>query len=188
MLEAGLAILKESGFEGFTLQEVSRRAGVSVGAIYSRAPSREALILAIHERAMADLDVKEDQLRSDSSRAGLSPRELVELLVSDLANVMLGEAEMLRVFMRQAPFNNEIWRHGSASATDASRIFSESLLAHRDKLGHPDPELAVDVAFRMVFCTISRRITHGDTFESARRISDEQLVAELSLAVADYLL
>jgi hypothetical protein len=43
---------------------------------------------------------------------------------------------------------------------------------------HPDPELAVDVAFRMVYCTIARRITHGSQFEPAREVSDADLVRD----------
>jgi len=39
-----------------------------------------------------------------------------------------------------------------------------------------------------VYCTLARRITHGDDFESPRALSDEQLIAELAAAAADYLL
>jgi hypothetical protein len=40
----------------------------------------------------------------------------------------------------------------------------------------------------MVYCATARRITHGPTFESELAVSDEELVRELSRAVADYLL
>jgi tetracycline repressor-like protein len=107
VLAAGFELLKEEGFEGFTLQAVSKRADVSIGSIYARVPSREALFMA---------------------------------------------------------------------------------LEHPEDIGHPDPELAIDVAFRLMYCTIARRITHGPHFESPRDVSDQELVAELSRAVADYLL
>jgi AcrR family transcriptional regulator len=50
VLAAGLEVLIDVGFEGFTLQEVSRRAGVSIGSIYARVPSREARH-ALHDSA-----------------------------------------------------------------------------------------------------------------------------------------
>src|SRR4051795_8248487 len=52
VLEAGQKLLEEEGWEGFTVQEVSRRAKVSIGSIYARAPSKEALIYAIYDRAV----------------------------------------------------------------------------------------------------------------------------------------
>jgi hypothetical protein len=69
-----------------------------------------------------------------------------------------------------------------------SSAFEEALLEHREELNHPDPELAIDVAFRFVYNTLVRRVTHGNTFESQRPLSDEDLIRELGEAAADYLL
>jgi AcrR family transcriptional regulator len=188
VLQAGLEVLIDCGFEGFTLQEVSRRSGVSIGSIYARVDSREDLILAIHERAMEGLSKQEEQLKRDSAAEGLTPRQLVETLVYDMAHIMLDNAPMLGVFMRQAPMNPEIWRRGARNSEHAASFFRSAFLAHREQLRHPDPELGVDVAYRMVYCTIARRLTHGPQFESARAVSDEELVRELGHAVANYLL
>ena len=117
VLRAGLQVLQEEGFEGFTLQEVSRRAGVSIGSIYARVSSREALIMAIYEYAMAWTD-EQDQIERDAVRDDLSPRERIELLVTDTANTMLAHADILRVFMRQAPVNPEIWERGAEKSQD----------------------------------------------------------------------
>ena len=40
VLIAGKKLLEEKGWEGFTVQEVSRRAKVSIGSIYARARAR----------------------------------------------------------------------------------------------------------------------------------------------------
>jgi AcrR family transcriptional regulator len=188
VLQAGLDVLTDIGFEGFTLLEVSRRAGVSIGSIYARVPSREALILAIHERAMASMTEQEQQFERDSAREGLSPRELVETLVADMANIMLRNGRMLRVFMRQAPMNTEIWKRGAENSHVTAQLFRAALESHRDDLRHPDPDLGIDIGYRMVYCTIARRITHGPQFESGVEVTDEELVRELGRAVADYLL
>lgn len=188
VLQAGLDLLVEAGFEGFTLQEVSRRAGVSIGSIYARVPSRDALILALHGRVMDILLEQEQQFERDSALEGLSPRELVEKLVSDMATIMLANGSLLLPFMRQAPTFPEIWRRGAESSQATAQLWESALLRHRDAVKHPNPELAIDVAYRMVYCTIARRITHGRTFESPHEIGDEALVRELARAVADYLL
>jgi AcrR family transcriptional regulator len=187
VLQAGLEVLQDEGFEGFTLQEVSRRAGASIGSIYARVPSREALIMAIYERAM-EWSSDQSVFERDAHRDDLTPRERVERLVSDMANDMLAHADVLRVFMRQAPMNPEIWQRGAEKSQETAKLFQAALLEHRQDLTHPERELAADVAYRMVYCTIARRITHGPKFESARAVSDKKLVRELARAVADYLL
>lgn len=186
VLQAGFQVLKEQGFDGFTLQEVSRRAGVSIGSIYARVPSREALIMAIYERAMAWTAVQND-LVSHLEETHASPRERIEAIVTEAAEEMLAHADSLRVFMRQAPMHEEIWARGAEKSQETAKAFEAAILRDREHLRHPDPDLAVDVAFRMVYCTIARRITHGPKFESRRPLSEARLVRELARAVADYL-
>ncbi len=187
VLQAGFELLKEEGFEGFTLQAVSKRAGVSIGSIYARVPSREALIMAIYERVMAWTE-EEDQISPSAVRAALSPRERIETVTTEMANTMLGHGSDLRVFMRQAAVNPDIWRRGAEKSQATAELFRRAILEHPSDVGHPDPELAIDVAWRMMYCTLARRITHGPLFESAHEVSDDALVAEISRAVADYLL
>jgi AcrR family transcriptional regulator len=188
LLQAGLELLQEKGFDGFTLQELSQRAGVSIGSIYGRVEGREALIMAIYERAMRSIDAEEqEKLQQVQALAGLAPRERVERLITTAAETMLANGDVLGVFMRQAPMNSEILSRGADISRANARIFARALLAYRDEMRHPDPELAVDVAWRMIYCTIARRITHGSRFESTRPLSDERLVRELTRAALDYL-
>ncbi len=187
VLNAGFEVLREQGFEGFTLHEVSRRANVSIGSIYSRVPNREALIMAIYERTMNWTE--ENQVISrDGTRYDLAPRDRIELIVTDTVTTMLARGDVLRVFMKQAPLNREIWERGSEKSHRTARVFSDAVLERREDIGHPDPELAVDVAFRIIYNTIARWITHGSKFESSRNVSEKDLVRELAHAVAAYLL
>ena len=188
VLQAGAEVLLDAGYEGFTLQEVSRRSGVSIGSIYARAPSKEALILAIYDREMAKVSAANERLRETAQLEGLKGRDLIIALVELMARSTLEHADILRVFMYRALVDEEIWKRGSDRSTTLSRAFEEALLEHRDELNHPDPELAIDVAFRMVYNTLVRRVTHGNTFESQRSLSDEDLIRELGEAAADYLL
>src|SRR3954469_16924408 len=78
VLEAGQKLLEEEGWEGFTVQEVSRRAKVSIGSIYARAPSKDALILAVYDRAVERIaEENAAALASDEQWEGLDARELI---------------------------------------------------------------------------------------------------------------
>lgn len=188
VLEAGIEVLRQHGFDGFTVHEVSRRAGVSIGSIYARAPSKDALLLAIYDREMERIASRQQRIEADSHREDLTGRELVKTLVRDMAELMLSESATLRVFMQRAPSDDVIWQRGAQRSHLLADVFETALLEHRDELARPSPELAIDVAYRFVYCTLARRITHGGRFESPHELSDEQLVAELSSAAADYLL
>jgi hypothetical protein len=48
--------------------------------------------------------------------------------------------------------------------------------------------MAVDVAFRIVYATLSRRVMSGPLFESHRAIEWDDLVRELGRALTRYLL
>lgn len=188
VLDAGADVLREHGVDGFTLQEVSRRAGVSIGSIYGRVASKDDLVLAIYDREMERIAERQRRIEADSQREGLSGRALVETLVRDMAELMLSESATLRVFMQRAASDPVIWQRGAERSHVLAEVFETALLEHRDELAHPDPVVAIDVAYRFVYCTLARRITHGPTFESDHELSDERLVTELATAAADYLL
>jgi AcrR family transcriptional regulator len=188
VLEAGADILREQGIEGFTLQDVSKRAGVSIGSIYGRVASKDDLVLAIYDREMERIAQRQQRIEADSQREGLTGRALVETLVRDMAELMLAESATLRVFMQRAASDPVIWRRGAERSHALAEIFETALLEHRDELAHPDLDVAIDVAYRFVYCTLARRITHGPSFESDRELADERLVSELATAAADYLL
>src|SRR5215471_6700400 len=85
VLDAGEKLLIEKGWDGFTVQEVSRRAGVSIGSIYARAPNKEALIFAVYDRTIARVGAENAAaLAPDSHWEGMTPREVVEGAVHEL--------------------------------------------------------------------------------------------------------
>jgi AcrR family transcriptional regulator len=188
-MQAGLEVLREQGVDGLTVHEVSRRAGVSIGSIYARVPGREALILAIYERFMDWTAAQEaDQLDLAHALEGSDPRDRIQTLVRAEVTAMLSHAGTMAVFMREARKLPEIFRRGAAKSQVTGAVFKEGILGLREHIDHPDPELAVDVAWRMIYCTTARRITHGEFFESSHPVSEQQLAAELARAVSDYLL
>jgi AcrR family transcriptional regulator len=189
LLEAGFEVLRDRGFRGFTLHEVSRRAGVSIGSIYARVPSREALIMAIYDRSM-EWTAGDEARQAELALAleGTTPRERIETVVKSEVTTMLAHAGTLRVFMRESGNAPEIRARGSKRSQENARVFKSGILIVREHIDHPDPELAVDIAWRMIFSTVSRWITHGSQFESPYPVSEDQLADELARAAADYLL
>ena len=188
VIEASLQLLAENGFEAFTIQDVSKRAGVSVGAIYARFGNKESLLRAVHRDAMESLRPEHDVVAAADGQPEAKARDVVLAAVRAIAAIFHGNEDILRAFMHLGAVDEEIARRGSDASVDLARQFAATVLAHRDELAHPDPEKAVNVAYRMAYCTFARQVMYGPTFENDRTIEWDDLVAEVGSACAAYLL
>jgi AcrR family transcriptional regulator len=187
VLKAGERVLTEKGYDGFTIGEVSRRAKVSVGSVYGRFDNKDALIRAIHERMMERLTGPEEELAAAVADAGLDLETVVSRGVHALADSMDRERKLLRVFMVRGAVDPVISGPGSEASRATGRAFKTAVLARRSEIGHRDPELAADIAFRMVYDVLARQVMHGPTFESDRMVEWGALVDELVAALLAYL-
>jgi AcrR family transcriptional regulator len=187
VLDAATKLLEEKGFDAFTIQDVSQRADVSVGAIYARFGNKETLLRAVHKHAMDSIG-REHESVAAADKGAADVRDAIVVAVRTVAGIFRGNEKLLRAFMHLGAVDDEISRRGSENSTDLARQFEATVLAHRDEITHPDPETAVDVAFRMAYCTFARQVMYGPTFESDRPIAWDELVYEVGTACAAYLL
>jgi AcrR family transcriptional regulator len=188
VLGASMKLLEDKGFDAFTIQDVSQRADVSVGAIYARFGSKENLLREVHRHAMESLRPQHEAVGAVEETPTGAPREVVAQAVHMIADIFRGSEPLLRAFMHLGAVDDEISRRGSENSIDLARQFRATVLAHRDEITHPDPEAAVDIAFRMAYCTFARQVMYGPTFESDRPIPWDELVNEVGAACAAYLL
>jgi len=187
VLDAAHALLEENGFEGFTVQEVAARSGVSVGAIYERFANKETLLRDVHARLMESMSQGADWTGAEpATEAGAA--EAIEIAVAAVARTFREHHKVLRAFMHLGAIDEVISARGSNASIALSRSFKRALLEHRGELAHPDPAVAVDVAFRLVYSTFARQVMYGPVFESDRRISWKRLTDELTLVCRAYLL
>jgi AcrR family transcriptional regulator len=189
VLDAGEKLLVEKGWDGFTVQEVSRLSKVSIGSIYARAPSKEALLLAIYDRATDRMAVENSaSLTPDEHYAGLDARGVIMRATREMAEHMLRNQDMLRVFMNRSPVDPVIRERGAKTVRQLASRYEELLLRHQDAITHPDPSLAIEIAFRMVFMPMRARVSMGSDFGAYREVDDDHLIDELGRAIAAYLL
>jgi AcrR family transcriptional regulator len=186
LLEAGTGLLEERGYEGFTLAEVSRRAGVSIGSIYARVKSKDDLFAVIQNRFMSATEA-DSPLERPGSWEDLPSYALVMQIVSALAANFQRNAPLLRVFMHRGIVDGIAAARSSRSMSRFSEQMETLLLTRRGEILHPDPELAVSVAFRMVWGTMASHVTYWPTVESHGDVAWDALVVELGNACAAYL-
>jgi AcrR family transcriptional regulator len=185
---AGVDVIVDLGWDGFTVAEVSRRARVSVGALYARFGSKEELFLAAQTRAIQIMEQEESAYYDPSRWADASPLEVVDGAIAGLVQTFERHGGVLRGLMRRAGRDDEVSGRGSRGASHMARSYTALILTRREAIRQPQPEIAVDMTYRMLFSTVARRIVYGPTFESPREIDWETFVAEQRRACVAYLL
>jgi AcrR family transcriptional regulator len=188
VLRAGEALLAKHGYDGFTIAEVSRRAKVSVGSVYGRFENKDALVYEIHRRMLERMTppTAADVLVIEGDEA-IDLRAAVEHAARQLADTTDAERPLLRAFMLRGPVDPRVAGPGSEASKIAGRAFKSVVLARRAEIGHPDPELAADIAYRMVYDVLTRHVMYGPTFESDTGRTWNELVDELIEAAVAYL-
>ena len=181
-----MSVLQEKGYESFTLAEVSRRSGVSIGSIYARVKSKDDLFLVLQDRFMTATQA-EFVFGNPGRWMPLAADDVVRAIVRELGASFRRNVPLLRVFMHRAIVDDAVAVRSSQAISEYADLAEALLLTRRDRIRHPDPELAVDVAFRMAWGTMARQIMYWPTFESRREVPWDTLVEELGTACAAYL-
>jgi len=188
VLHAGARVVAQKRFDGFTVAEVSRAAKVSIGSVYGRFASKDALVLEIHRRMLERLaEPTVDGVLAVGDDPALDLRGVVEGATRRFADATNAERALLRAFMLRGPVDPRIAGPGSAASHAAGRAFRTVVLTRRDEIGHPSPELAADIAYRMTYDVLSRHVMYGPTFESDSDHTWDELVSELIEASVAYL-
>jgi AcrR family transcriptional regulator len=188
LLNAGAEVLAENGYEGFVVTEVCRRANVAVGSVYQRFENKDALILEIHRRLLDRLQEREQAIAtSEADASALHLGDALSLAVHGLADVMYSERGLLRAFMLRGAADPNIAGPGSTASQVVGAAFKAAVLARRDEIEHPDPELAADIAYRIVYDVLARQVMYGPTFESTTNIAWGDLVDQLIVAAFVFL-
>lgn len=185
ILEAGTALLEEGGTEALTIAAVASRAGVSVGSVYRRFGDKDRLLAALQrdmiDQFRADIVHRFAPLRTD-------PTALVASAVTGLAETYQAHERLMRVFLAAGATDAAVARVGSEAARDASRVFRQFLEPIVPMIDAPEPELRVDVVYRLIYGTCQNRVLYGELFESDRSLTWHQLTDELVGLACLYLL
>lgn len=163
ILDAAARLVVEDGVEALTTRGIADEAGVPVASLYQYFSDKDAVLLALVERDMAEMDA---QVADDlAALETISVRSVVETTMR----------AYVKVYHRRPAFL-EIWMRGRGNATiraygrEHNRRTAQDLLAFVADLGVTGSELTVQVAelavevgdrvFQLAFETRRR----GDTY------------------------
>jgi AcrR family transcriptional regulator len=188
VLDAGVALLEDAGYEGFTIAAVCARAQVAPTVLYARTTSKEALFLAVYEHGIARLQADQAVFADQARWAGLAPAELVRSAVAAMVGISLGHERFLRAVVLLSAAHDEVRRRGAGHSQELGEAFARVVLQAAGSITHADPEAAVRSVFGTVFATSMIRIAYGPGFATPAPVADDAFVADLGETAVRYLL
>jgi AcrR family transcriptional regulator len=188
VLDAGVALLEDGGYDAFTIAAVCERAQVAPTAIYARTTSKDALFLAVYEHGVAGLRA-EQRIFADAGRwASLEPAALVREAVAEMVGISLRHQRFLRAVVLISAAHPEVRSRGSRYSQELGEGFVGVVLGAGDAIAHHDPAAAAWSCFGTVFASSIIRVAYGPGFATASPVDDERFVADLGETAARYLL
>jgi AcrR family transcriptional regulator len=187
VLDAGVAILEEGGYEAFTIAAVCERASVAPPAIYARTTSKDALFLAVYEHGIARLRLEQDRLAEGRRWEGLAAPDLVRAVVAETVWICLRNQAFLRAVVLISAAHPEVRRRGSRYSRELGELFAGALRAALFQVTHPDADAAVRSCFGTVFAAAIIRVAYGPAFATPTPVDDDAFVAQLGETAARYL-
>ena len=179
ILEATARVLVKRGFDRLTTNAVAEAAGISIGSLYQYFPNKEALVAALIEKHVEEMNAA---ILSELARVAQLPmaqavRAVIELTIEAHAI----EPELHQVLTEQVP---RVGRLAKLRELDAicQRMVAGLLAARRDELAITDPDTA---AFLLV--TSIESITHRAALFAPERLRDPRLIDEACALVTRYL-
>ncbi|WP_198950491.1 TetR/AcrR family transcriptional regulator [Kineosporia sp. A_224] len=186
VLDAGVELLEEGGYEAFTIAAVCERAQVAPRALYARVDTKDALFLAVYEHGLERVRSDQAALTHEARWAGLSAEDVMDRAVREVAGIFRRHAAFLRPVVLISGAHAEVYRRGGAYSRELGDQFTTLLLRAGAAAGEPDPERSVRAAFNTIFSTLVVRTAYGPTF-AVPAADDEDFVDSLAVMVRRYL-
>ena len=189
ILDAGVALLEESGYDGFTIAAVCERARVPPRAVYDRAPSKDALFLAVYEHGMARIRADRGLFDDPERWQGLDPSALIEAVVREVAASFGRHQALLRSVVLISGVHPEVYRRGSIYSRELGDLFMSLLRPIAPQISHPgtDVDTALRTCFITVFSALVIRVAYGPGF-AADPVDDATYTSQLARMSSAYLL
>ena len=187
MLDATYDLVMEKGSDGFTLTDVARRAGISVGSITFRFGSKDALIDACHTAAVHRLIGHERAMIGNLLQTCPDLQSFTLAYSAAMGDFLLENGPMLRRFMERSPQRPEMQKAGQEAATSGQLITAAAFLSYRHEIGGSEPERKVKTAFQIIYSTYARQLGLNTLGQPAFIQPFEELKREIGLMVLAYL-
>lgn len=144
ILDAGMAVIRDTGLASMTTNRVAERAGVSIGSLYQYFANRDSILAGIIERSQLDIIQRMRQLHVAQLNSPLE--QMVRINMQLLLRYHEPNMTVVRRVIREAPLlaDNSVLRIMESTLAD---LFRDYLInnSHRYRLRNGNAGLYVAV-------------------------------------------
>jgi AcrR family transcriptional regulator len=187
LLDSTEALLSDKGFDDITVAAIAARAGLSVGAVYSRFRDKQGVLHCLQDRFVSEAHLTTDAAFDPERWEGASIEEILSELVAFLVEIHRERRGVVRELLVRTRSEMTMVERKEGLVAHISERLLPLLLGRAERIGHPDPAAAVSFGLRLVLGTLEQAILFGGTGAYGIPASDEKLAAELTRAFLGYL-
>jgi len=189
LLDAAEQLLEAEGLEAATVPAIAKKAKVSVGVVYRRFPDKDTLLRAVWERFLAQ---KREQAQSVlAACAGLNAAlpDLLRGMIRATIDAHRKKRHLLRALLQFARTHPDPEFKRAAHEMNQTSIAAIMvlMLQHRDRIEHPNPEAAIQLAILTLASVIQTVILEGEATHVAGLSKPVNLEEEMTRMLFGYL-
>ncbi len=171
LVAATLALLDERDFETISIADIADRAGVSVGVLYTRFPTKEHLLVHLASRLAREAADQMLQSFADDRIADCGLAELAELYFTGVARMFARNRRMLRSVTLLVRTTEHAELRSIVAGFNAAmhERFTECVLRHRRRIRQRDSKRAVGFALLAASATLRELILYEEPVSSLAR-------------------
>ncbi|HJP73122.1 MAG TPA: TetR/AcrR family transcriptional regulator [Pseudonocardiaceae bacterium] len=128
LLNVAVRLFNERGYDGTSMEDLSRKLGITKSAIYYHVPSKEELLRLAVDRALDGLFAVADEVRDRDGRAMAQ----LEALVRGSVNLLVRELPFVTLLLRVRG-NTKVERAALARRRDFDRLVTDLVTKARDE-------------------------------------------------------
>jgi len=163
VLDAGVELLEEGGYDAFTIAALCERAGVPPRALYARTDTKYGLFLAVYEHGMSRVLADHAVFAEPGQWQARDDHELVEMAVRRLVDIFIEHEAFLRAVVLISNAHPAVLRRGAVHVEAIRDLFTSVL-----RTGWVGPAAPtrhdLEFCFSMVFSAMVLRVAYGPGF------------------------
>ncbi len=187
LLDSAEALLTDKGFDDITVAEIAARAGFSVGAVYSRFRDKKSVLRSVQDRFIGEANLTIDVALDPARWRDASIEEIVGELIRFLVELVRERRGVLRELLTCARSDPSMAERKDRLVAHVGKHLLSLVLGDAERIGHPDPSMAIRFGLRIILATLEQAILFNETGTYGIPSSDERLADELTRAFLGYL-
>jgi AcrR family transcriptional regulator len=186
MLDAAESLFAAGGAEAVTIESVVREAETSVGSFYARFSNRDGLLAAMHSRFIENFGMEAIAAIAVALKQPTMERALASFTKQAFQSARRNRESIL-FFVATSATDTSLRHQGLAANPGFAAAFAAVVLPFRERINHRNPEIAIDVAFRIFFAIFIQRALFTPREATGRAITDAALAKEITNCLILYL-